>query len=226
MAETPRVLVVTTSHDRIDDQHRTGLWLEEFSVPYNLLTGGGIGVTVASPEGGQVPIDPRSQPEGDPSGREQAALEALADTLPIDQVDAGGFDAVFFPGGHGTMFDLTDERVGDLVADFARQGKLVSAVCHGPAAFVSATLEDGTPFVEGKRLTAFSNAEERDVDLADAMPFLLESRLEKLGAEVETAEPYASHVVEDGDLITGQNPPSSEATAKALVSRLIGERSR
>lgn len=226
MVDDPHVLVVTTSHSRIDDEHATGLWLEEFAVPYERFRSEGFEVTVASPQGGRVPIDPRSEPEGEPSPAEADALDVLSDTRRLEEVDPARFDAVFFPGGHGTMFDLATQEVGDLVIAFAEASKPIAAVCHGPAAFVSARYEEGTPYVQGRRLTCFTDEEERKVELDDAMPFLLESKLRELGGQVDTQAAFSEHVVEDDDLITGQNPPSSGATAKALIARLAEEATR
>ncbi len=215
-----RVLIVVTSHDKITPDHPTGVWLDEFATPYSRLLGAGHDVTVASPRGGPAPVDPRSLPRGNPSVDQQAALKALEATAGLADIEPETFDAVYFPGGHGTMWDLPEASVGRLVTAFDAANKTVAAVCHGPAAFVNAMSPDGTPFVKGKRLAAFSDAEERGANLETAVPFLLETRLRELGATLDIAAPRASHVVRDGNLITGQNPASSGAIADALIDVL------
>lgn len=221
MANPKSILMVVTSHDRIDDDHPTGLWFEEFAVPYSLFQQQGYRVTVASPRGGAVPIDPRSEPKERDAADVRAALDALADTARLDAVSEKQYDAVFFPGGHGTMYDLPDNPdVSRLVGRFADEGKVLASVCHGPACFVGAKRKDGTPVVKGKRLTAFTNAEESAVELDKFMPFLLESRLRDLGARFETADKWADHVVVDGHIVTGQNPQSSGSAAREVIKLL------
>ncbi|HKJ09257.1 MAG TPA: type 1 glutamine amidotransferase domain-containing protein [Gammaproteobacteria bacterium] len=221
MNNRKQVLMVLTSHDRIDDEHPTGLWFEEFAVPYQRFRGHGYGVAVASIRGGAVPIDPRSMPEDPDAPGTRLSLDALDKTLALPGVELDAFDAVFFPGGHGTMYDLPgDPAVARLISTFAEQDKVVAAVCHGPAAFVAATRSDGAPFLTGRRVAAFTNAEERAVELDALMPFLLESRLRELGAEVETGPDWSDHVVVDGRLVTGQNPQSSASAAEAVIELL------
>jgi len=216
-----QILMVVTSHDRIDDDHPTGLWFEEFAVPYQRFRAHGYGVAVASTRGGAVPIDPRSMPEDPDVPDTRLSLDALDKTLALPGVDFDAFDAVFFPGGHGTMYDLPeDPDVARLVGAFADQGKVVAAVCHGPAAFVTAKRSDGSPFLKGRKVAAFTDAEERAVELDALMPFLLESRLRELGAEVDTAPDWSDHVVVDGKLVTGQNPQSSASAAEAVIELL------
>lgn len=223
MSERKSVLMVVTSHDRIDAAHPTGLWFEEFGVPYELFGKQGYAITVASPKGGAVPIDPRSQPKDKDAPGVRAALAALRETQTLESVAAGRFDAVFFPGGHGTMYDLpSNPQVARLVGQFIDENKIVASVCHGPACLVSATRRDGTPVVRGKRVTAFTNAEESAVELDKLMPFLLESKLRELGARVETAGNWSDHVVVDGRLVTGQNPQSSGSAARAVIDLLSG----
>ncbi|HKK06648.1 MAG TPA: type 1 glutamine amidotransferase domain-containing protein [Gammaproteobacteria bacterium] len=224
MANPKSILMVVTSHDRIDADHSTGLWYEEFAAPFALFEQAGYRVAVASPKGGSVPIDPRSMPESPDLAADQAALAMLANTVSLDSVDAASFDAVFFPGGHGTMYDLPDNpQVAELVGRFADDDKVVASVCHGPASLVGARRADGTPLVAGRRVTAFTNAEEAAVELDGLMPFLLESRLRELGARVETSDNWDDHVVVDGKLVTGQNPQSSASAARAVVKLLQGE---
>lgn len=221
MSAQKSVLMVVTSHDRIDDAHPTGLWFEEFAVPFQMFHDAGLRIAVASPKGGAVPIDPRSMPENTEASEVKAALDVLANTASLASVDLDAFDAVFFPGGHGTMYDLPDNpQVAELVGQFADADKVVASVCHGPASLVGATLADGTPVVKGRRVTAFTNEEEAAVELDKLMPFLLESRLRELGAQVETAAQWADHVIVDGKLVTGQNPQSSASAAKAVIALL------
>jgi putative intracellular protease/amidase len=221
MANPKSILMVVTSHDRIDQDHPTGLWFEEFAVAYGLFRQRGYDITVASPRGGAVPIDPRSEPKDRDTPDTRAALAALAATARLDTVASKPYDAIFFPGGHGAMYDLPDNpEVARLVSRFVDEGKVVASVCHGPACFVGARRQDGTPVVQGKRLTAFTNAEESAVELDKFMPFLLESRLRDLGARFEVADKWADHVVVDGHLVTGQNPQSSGSAARAVIRLL------
>lgn len=215
------ILMILTSTAAIDAAHPTGVWFEEYAVPYNLFRAAGCEVTVVSTQGGVVPVDPRSAPSDQQREEFAAALEQLRNTKPLRKVDPRQFDAVFIPGGHGTMFDFPrDERVSAAVAAFAEAGKPVAAVCHGPAALVNVKLKDGTPLVKGRRVTGFTNAEERETTLEPLMPFLLETKLRELGAQFEPAANWADHVVVDGNLITGQNPASSASAAKAVIAAL------
>ena len=215
------ILIVVTSHDEIAPGRATGLWFEEFAIPYPRFHEAGFETKVASPKGGPTPLDPRSL-EIDPIFPAEAAQQALSDTIPLtDDVHHEPYSALFFPGGHGTMFDLPDNpHVQRLVAEFIELDKVLGAVCHGPACLVGALLQDGTPVAKGRRIAAFSNAEERAVELVEAMPFLLEDRLRELGGEVTTAEDWADHVVVDGKLVTGQNPQSSRSVAEAMIRLL------
>lgn len=214
-----RVLMVVTSHDRIDDAHPTGLWLEEFATPYELFRGEGYAVTVASTKGGAAPVDPRSLADKDRFKPD--TLDALKATVPLAGVALTDFDAVFFPGGHGTMYDLpNDAHVAAAVTHFLTQDLPIALVCHGPAALVGATLPDGSPAVKGRKVTAFTDAEERAVELDDEMPFLLETKLREQGGMFAGADNFVEHVVVDGNLVTGQNPASSEAAARALIQLL------
>jgi len=220
---THSILMVTTSCHQIDHNHPTGLWLEEFAVPYQTFKEAGIKVALASPEGGVVPIDPRSLPRLDTPQQWDEALRALQFSVPLNRCAAQAFDAIFLPGGHGTMFDLPENmELAGLLSDFTATDKAIAAVCHGPAGLLSARRADGLPLVAGKRLTAFTNSEERAVELDRVMPFLLESRLRDLGCEFMAAPNWQEHVEVDGKLITGQNPQSSLATAQALLRILNG----
>lgn len=215
-ASSRNILMVVTSHDRIDENHPTGLWLDEFAAPYEIFVGNGHRVSVASPKGGPTPVDPRSLTEQDSFA--PATLAALEKTTPLHTVDLNEFDAVFFPGGHGTMYDLpSDKAVIAAVNHFLSVDQPAAFVCHGPAALVGATRADGSPAVAGRRVTGFTNDEEKAVELDGLMPFLLESRLREQGGEFVGASNFAEHVVVDGRLVTGQNPASSIAAARALL---------
>lgn len=221
MSDKKRILIIVTSHDKIDAEHPTGLWFEEFAVPYQLFQEQGHAVTVASPKGGQTPIDPRSLPNAEQAEAHASALQALQETQPLNQVKEEDYDAVFLPGGHGTMYDLPTPEVGQIISQFADAQKVVAAVCHGPAGLIEAMRSHDTPLVQGRKVTGFTNAEEQEVQLDKLMPFLLESRLRELGAEFEAVENWRDHVVVDGNLITGQNPQSSGSAAKAVIDALV-----
>ncbi|MGB5623762.1 MAG: type 1 glutamine amidotransferase domain-containing protein [Gammaproteobacteria bacterium] len=223
-----RVLIVLTSHDQLGDTgNKTGFWLEEFAAPYYRLKDAGAALVLASPKGGQPPLDPKSHEpdaqtdatrrfDGDP-----AAQADLADTRKLADVDASDFDAVFYPGGHGPLWDLAnDPRSIGLIEEFLDQSKPVASVCHAPAVLLNARSSDGQPLVKGKRVTGFSNSEEAAVGLTEVVPFLLEDQLAALGGLYQRADDWHAKVVVDGLLITGQNPASSEAVADALLEKL------
>jgi putative intracellular protease/amidase len=216
------ILFIVTSHDRIDADHPTGLWFEEFAHPYEVFQKQGYRITVASPKGGKTPIDPRSTPTPEAANQYIEALRALDNTLPLTSVNPSDYDAVFMPGGHGTMFDLPTAQVGKIVGAFADADKIVAAVCHGPAGLIAAQRANGQPVVAGHRVTGFTNAEEDAAQLSDAMPFLLQDKLTELGATFIPSPMWNDHVVIDGKLITGQNPQSGRSTAEALVKALKG----
>ncbi len=215
------ILMVVTSAGQMPDGHETGLWLEEFSVPYEIFTEAGYEVVVASPKGGEVPVDPRSMTDQTRPHNADSALEVLQDTRTLSNVDPAQFDAVFFPGGHGTMFDFPDSpAVQQTVEHFVNAAKPAAFVCHGPAALVGARGPDGTPIVSGRTLTAFTDEEEKAVDLVEAVPFLLQEKLEEQGASFVPAANFREHVVVDGTLVTGQNPASSGKAARELLQLL------
>jgi putative intracellular protease/amidase len=217
-----RALFVTTSSDRLASGHPTGLWAEEFAVPFMAARDAGIDVVVASPKGGAVPIDAKSAP-GDREKKAWApALSALNSSVTLASIREDDFDAIFIPGGHGPMVDLAhDKLLHDLLARHDAGGKLIAAVCHGPAALVYAQRADGSPFLAGRRATGFTDTEERLAGLHDEVPFLLEDVVKSQGADFHAALlPMLSHIEHDGNLLTGQNPRSSEAIAKAMVSAL------
>lgn len=221
MSDPKNILMIVTNHDQIDAQHPTGVWFEEFAVPYKLFREQGYLITVASPKGGQAPLDPRSVPDDEQAKAQAEALQVLKETQPLSSLNLENYDAVFFPGGHGTVYDFPVPEVGQIASQFADAEKVVGAVCHGPAAFVEAKLSDGTPLVQGRRMTGFTNAEEQALQLDKLVPFLLESRLRELGAEFVTGATFSDHLVVDGNLITGQNPQSSASTAKAVIDALV-----
>ncbi|MEM8836843.1 MAG: type 1 glutamine amidotransferase domain-containing protein [Pseudomonadota bacterium] len=226
--KTPRILVVLTSHDRLGNTgEKTGFWLEEFASPYYAFRDAGAEITLASIKGGQPPIDPKSalaEWQSDDTRRfenDDEAKHALSQTIPIADLDAGSFDAIFFPGGHGPMWDYPEnEDLAHLIEAFDEEDKPIGSVCHGPVALVDAKKSDGTPLVAGIRVTAFTNGEEEAVGLTSVVPFLLEDRLRELGAIIENADDFTVHVVTDGNLITGQNPQSSAAGARAVLDVL------
>lgn len=218
-----KVLVVTTSHDRFEgtNPHPTGVWLEEFAVPYVELVKQGIELAIASPKGGAMPVDPRSAPTPEQEQAWQIAIEAAKHTGKLSEVNSEEFDAIFLPGGHGPMFDLPeDPDLQRLLREFHAAGKIIAAVCHGPAGLVNATLADGTPLVKGKVLTSYTYSEEVAAKLDQEVPFILENRLRELGAQFIAGENKADHVEHDGYLITGQNPNSSSSIAHTLVAAL------
>jgi len=221
MNRNQRILMVVTSHDHIDADHPTGLWLEEFAVPFVSFRRAGMDILVSSPKGGSAPVDPRSKPSGEQEREWREATAALDRTEPLAKVGSEGLDALFLPGGHGTMFDLPGSvPLKKLLETLDAQGRVIAAVCHGPAGLVGAKRADGQPLVAGKRLTAFTNSEERAVELDGLMPFLLESRLRELGADFAPAPNWTDHVEIDGNLITGQNPQSSSSVAQAVIRAL------
>jgi len=199
---------------------QTGIWLEEFAIPYQLFVDTGCNVTVVSPKGGQAPLDPGSE-QVESKAQWQEAIQKLAATKKIGSVSAKDFDAIFLPGGHGTMFDLPNNRdVQQLLSDFAQQDKVIAAVCHGPAGFVGVKTEDGNPLVVGKTITSFTDAEESAAGMVEEVPFLLESQLRKEGANFIGSENWTDHIEVDGRLVTGQNPASSKSTAEAVIKLL------
>jgi len=215
-----KVLMVVTNVDSMNGVHATGLWLEEFAVPYIEFTNAGYEITVASPLGGKSPLDPNSLVEEIPSAW-QALMGILETTEKLSDIAKGEYQAVVIPGGHGPMFDLaTDDLLASILKDFMEKNKLIGAVCHGPAALVRAALADGTSILAGKKVTGFSNEEEVTVQLDKLVPFLLEDQLKKLGASYSRKDMWQEYVVVDGNLITGQNPQSSTLFAKTIVKAL------
>ncbi|MCY9656610.1 type 1 glutamine amidotransferase domain-containing protein [Paenibacillus chondroitinus] len=215
-----RILMVVTTADQINENERTGLWLSEFVEPYLAFNNKGYEVTIASPLGGKVPLDHRSL-EGAPQEMLDMA-KYLKDTMKLENVnDIHSYDAIFIPGGHGTMFDMPDNEVlQSIIRTMYESGKIVAAVCHGPAALVGVKLSDGTPLVAGKTIAAFTDEEERETTLDKYMPFLLETRLRELGANIVLAPNWTDNFQVDGNLITSQNPQSAESAAKEVIRQL------
>jgi putative intracellular protease/amidase len=223
-----KILMILTSHDELGDTgEKTGFWLEEFAAPYYVFKDAGADITLASPAGGQPPLDPKSDaPDAQTAATKRFkddtdSQKALATTYKLAEVTPSRFDAVFYPGGHGPMWDLAESKTSIALIEAAiADGKPVAAVCHAPAVLRHVKGPDGAPLVKGKKVTGFSNSEEEAVGLTDVVPFLLEDMLSQQGGTYSKGEDWASYVLEDGLLITGQNPASSEEAAKKLLARL------
>jgi len=223
-----KVLIVLTSHSELGNTgKKTGFWIEEFAAPYYTMADAGVDITIASPKGGQPPIDPKSdEPENQTPATERfhadAALkEKLAQSIVLSTVKQSDYDAVFYPGGHGPLWDLANDSDSiSLIETFHKNKKPVALVCHAPGALIHVKDENGDPLVKGKDVTGFSNTEEDAVQLTDVVPFLLEDEMVKLGANYSKGADWGSYVKKDGLLITGQNPGSSEETAKLLLKTL------
>ena len=221
-------LMVLTSHDTLGDTgKKTGFWLEEFAAPYCVLSDAGAAITLASPKGGQPPLDPvsdASDAQTDDTRRlkcDAGARDALANTIKLSDVDLAAFDALFFPGGHGPLWDLAEDPVSiQLIENFVQGGKPIAAVCHAPAIFRHTKAADGKPLVSGRNVTGFTNTEEAAAGLTDVVPFLVEDMLVANGGVYSKGADWASHVVVDGKLIAGQNPATSKEAALALVAPL------
>lgn len=225
----PNILIVTTSAATMGTSDEpTGLWLEELTTPYYAFIDAGARLTLASIAGGEIPVDPRSvEPAGENDTSVERALKdstfqrLLAETPKFDTIDASVYDAILLPGGHGTMFDYPENNaLASLVAEFDSAGKVVAAVCHGPAGLVGARKADGTPVVAGRRVAAFTDSEERAAGLEKMVPFMLETRLKELGARHEAGPDFKPFAVRDGNLVTGQNPQSAELLAKLVMEAL------
>lgn len=223
-----KILMVLTSHDQLGETgKKTGFWLEEFAAPYYVLKDAGHDVTLASPKGGQPPLDPKSDALDAQTAATRRfktdgeAQDQLAATEVLAEIDPNSFDAVFYPGGHGPLWDLAEDADSKaLIEATIAAGKHVALVCHAPAVLRNVITPDGEPLVKGKRVTGFTNGEEEAVGLTEVVPFLLEDMLKSKGADYSKGADFTSYVVEDGLLITGQNPPSSEAAAEALLKAL------
>jgi putative intracellular protease/amidase len=223
-----KILMVLTSHSTLGSTgEKTGFWVEEFAAPYYVLTDAGAEITIASPAGGQPPVDPKSEaPDAQTAAtarfyKDEEAIERVAHTVKLSEIKETDFDAVFYPGGHGPMWDLYDDSNSiKLIQDFYDNKKPIAFVCHAPAALLKVKDENGDALVKGKAVTGFSNTEEAGVKLTDVVPFLLEDELKKLGAKYSHGVDWGVYTKQDGLLITGQNPASSAAAATLLLQAL------
>ena len=222
------VLFVWTSHYELGNTgEKTGFWVEEFAAPYYLLKDKGVNITLASPKGGQPPIDPKSNepdfqtPATKRYFEDKETMELMANTKKLTEVNADDFDAVFYPGGHGPLWDLAEsETSATLIESFYSSNKPVAAVCHAPGVFKNVKDQNGEPLVKGKQVTGFTNTEEEAVQLTDVVPFLVEDMLKEKGGVYSKKDDWSEYAIEDGLLITGQNPASSELVAEMLLRRL------
>ncbi|CAN5536919.1 type 1 glutamine amidotransferase domain-containing protein [soil metagenome] len=225
------ILMVLTSHDQLGNTgKKTGFWLEEFAAPYYAFKDAGADVTLVSPQGGQPPLDPKSdEPDSQTDATRRfkadaAAQAALAHTGKLSDVSGDSFDALFYPGGHGPLWDLAEDADSiRLIEAMAKAGKTVAAVCPAPGVLRHAKAADGTPLVQGKNVTGFTNTEEAAVQLTDIVPFLVEDMLVNHGGHYSKGADWQPYVVTDGKLITGQNPASSAPAALAVLGQLKGE---
>ena len=223
-----KILIILTSHSELGDTGlKTGFWIEEFAAPYYTLKDAGAIITLASPKGGQPPIDPTSAEQVNETedtrrfDNDQPVQQLLANTKILSEISADDFDAVFYPGGHGPLWDLTNDNDSiHLIESFLKDNKPVAAVCHAPAVLLHVKDEADEPLVKGKNITGFSNSEEEAVELNRVVPFLLEDELKNRGGIYTSKENWASYVVTDGLLITGQNPASSKEAAEKLIELL------
>ena len=223
-----KILMILTSHDKLGDTgKKTGFWLEEFAAPYYVFKDAGAEITLASPLGGQPPLDPTSDaPDAQTAATtrfkaDPAAQAVLGTTVKLRDVSAADFDAVFYPGGHGPLWDLAENAFSiRVIESLLAAGKPVAAVCHAPGALRHAKSADGSPLVKGKRVAGFTNTEEQAAGLTDVVPFLVEDMLKENGGSYSKAADWQPHVVTDGLLITGQNPASSGPAATALLALL------
>ena len=223
-----KVLMVLTSHDQLGNTGRkTGFWLEEFAAPYYVFKDAGAQITLASPKGGRPPADPRSEAPGSQTestrrfNADRAAQEQLAHSVKLADVSPCDYDAVFYPGGHGPLWDLAEDRASiNLIEKMFAAGKPVGAVCHAQGTLRYVRAPDGAPLVRGKKVTGFSNAEEEAVGLTKVVPFLVEDMLKSNGGIYSRAANFQAHIVTDGHLVTGQNPASSAGAANAVIGLL------
>lgn len=223
-----KILMVLTSHNQLGNTGKpTGFWLEEFAAPYYVFHDAGLKITLASPKGGQPPLDPKSDApdaQTDDTRRfrhDSDAQQLLANTVKLNSVRAEDFDAVFYPGGHGPLWDLAEDKHSiTLIEQFWAAGKPVAAVCHAPGVLRNVKKPDGSPLVKGKRVTGFTNSEEDGVGLTAIVPFLVEDELKKAGGLFERTDDWGEYAVVDGHLVTGQNPASSTIAAEELLKLL------
>jgi putative intracellular protease/amidase len=224
-----KVLIVLTSHTDLGNTgEKTGFWIEEFAAPYYVLADAGAELTIASPKGGQPPVDPKSEsPDAQTPATKRfygdyALIDQVAHTVKLSEINEADYDAVFYPGGHGPLWDLATDVISiTLIENFYKQNKPVVFVCHAPAALLKVKAPDGEPLVKDKEVTGFSNSEEEAVKLTKVVPFLLEDELKKLGGHYSSGPDWGAYVKKDGLLITGQNPASSGSAAKELLEVLL-----
>ncbi|CAN1564735.1 ThiJ Putative intracellular protease/amidase [Flavobacteriaceae bacterium] len=227
-----KILIVLTSHSEMGNSgEKTGFWIEEFTTPYYVLANAGADITIASPKGGQPPVDPKSEladaqtPSTERFYKDNVLIDKVAYSFKLSTIKQENFDAVFYPGGHGPLWDLaTDKDSIQLIEAFYNHQKPIAFVCHAPAALVNVKTKDGESLVKGKELTGFSNTEEEAVKLTKVVPFLLEDELKKHGALYSKGGDWASYVKQDGLLITGQNPASSGAVAELLLKTITDKK--
>jgi putative intracellular protease/amidase len=227
-----KILFVLTSHSALGNtDEKTGFWIEEFATPYYVLADAGADITIASPKGGQPPVDPKSEladaqtPSTQRFYKDNTLIDKVAYSLKLSDVKQDNYDAVFYPGGHGPLWDLANNKDSiQLIEEFYNHQKPIAFVCHAPAALVNVKSKNGESLIKGKALTSFSNTEEEAVELTKVVPFLLEDELKKNGAIYTKGENWTSYVKQDGLLITGQNPASSEAVAKLLLKVLTDKK--
>lgn len=225
-----KIVMVLTSHDQLGNTgHKTGFWLEEFAAPYFVFRDAGVELTLASPKGGQPPVDPKSDlPENQTPAmarfkKDERAQKELSQTIKLDTINAEDYNTVFYVGGHGPMWDLAESPVSiALLESFYNSGKPIALVCHSPGVLHRVTYK-GEPIVKGKRVTGFANSEEEEVHLTHVVPFLVEDELKRLGGIYEKAPNWQSFAIVDGRLLTGQNPASSTAAAQTLL-KLVGQK--
>jgi putative intracellular protease/amidase len=225
-----KLLMVLTSHGQLGDPgKRTGVWLEEFAAPYYIFTDKDVDIDLASPKGREPPIDPRSEePNAQTSAAKRFRADAsaqylFANTQKLSTVSSRDYDAVFYPGGHGPLWDLAEDQDSiALIQELFSEGKMIGAVCHGPAAFRHAKAPNGEHIVKDKSVTGFSNTEEEAIGLADVVPFLVEDMLKENGGRYSKAPNWQPHAVVDGVLVTGQNPASASGAAWLLLDKLLG----
>lgn len=223
-----KVLFVLTSHDKLGDTgKKTGFWIEEFAAPYYNLVDKGVNVSVATPKGGKAPIDPNSESEDAQTEdtkrfyKDAETQNIIENTIKLDTIKTEEFDAVFYPGGHGPLWDLADDKTSiALIEAFNRQKKPLGFVCHAPAALKKVKNENGKPLVKGRKVTGFTNTEEKAVQLTEVVPFLVEDMLRENGGIYSKSGDWEEHVLEDGNLITGQNPASSNKASEKLYEML------
>lgn len=227
-----KILFVLTSHSDLGDSgKKTGFWIEEFTTPYYVLADAGVEITIASPKGGQPPADPKSEladAQSDSTQRfykDNFVIDKVAHSFKLQAIKQDDYDAVFYPGGHGPLWDLANDKTSiKLIEEFYNHQKPIAFVCHAPAALVNVKAENGEPLVKGKNVTGFSNTEEEVAKLTNVVPFLLEDELKKNGAHYSKGNDWISFVKQDGLLITGQNPASSKGVAELLLKTLKGDK--